>query len=421
MAAAETPLDLEEIAPPASRARRWFQFRLGSLLLLPLLLALMQRLAVDDIGKLLLLGIAIGTIFGSLWSAGRMRIVGFSRTGLRRVGPVLWATLLGGATAGMLAGPIAVWIALFRSGTWWIYGPRQQLVFSQAAWELATSGLYGTSIGALLGIWGALIVGPAWAYLALAPHWSRMTGVAITVTSGALQTAPLRSTTSAARSLLTIVYLVGLLGFPLLVLWNACQQYREQLSVRRLREAGWMADANITNRAPHFLNTEIGFHWIKSCFRRLDDVYLSGRIDSRSLAALRNGPPVGSLLCEFSPDNRQLSDLAETVMTIFNRPVSGRMNLTLKGNRFTPAGIEALLNRTSPRSVLIVDPHAAMAAMKHLQSVSAAVSVRAWQSSGRERLVMYEVRYRGCLVYHVMAPLPPYMGPPMLIPIPHSL
>ncbi|MEX0712011.1 MAG: hypothetical protein WD278_06655, partial [Pirellulales bacterium] len=149
-------------SPPASACeRRWLQFRLRTLLLIPLLLGLFCAFAGQAYDHFLLLEALYGAVLGTFWAIGRMQIVGLRNQGLRRVLPVVWAAVCGGLTTGILIGPINLMIALSRTHPYWTLdwqGTRQPM-------EILSAAIAGIWLGALFGAAGAAIVGPSAAYL----------------------------------------------------------------------------------------------------------------------------------------------------------------------------------------------------------------------------------------------------------------
>lgn len=149
----------------ARRDRRWLQFRLRTLLLVPLLLTLCFRYADNFI----LMTTGYGAVIGGLWAVGRLWIIGLKREGLARVLPVVSAALFGGLVAGTIAGPLALAVVQRDFAMDEVfYTP-----LADAAYQVATLMLAGSLIGALSSIAGAGIVGPAFAYLAYAASRGR--------------------------------------------------------------------------------------------------------------------------------------------------------------------------------------------------------------------------------------------------------
>ena len=91
---------------------RWLQFRLSSLLLLPLLVGLTYTLSDQVFDHFLLVNAGYGAVFGTIWGIGPMRID--KPQGASRAVSIARAAMVGGMTAGILAGPAILAIAI-----WW--------------------------------------------------------------------------------------------------------------------------------------------------------------------------------------------------------------------------------------------------------------------------------------------------------------
>lgn len=418
-----------EIVPSAARARRWMQFRLGTLFLLPVLLALMQKLAVNDVGSLALLGLMLGGVFGSLWALGRMRIVGLSQTGLRRLGPVLLAATSGGLTAGMVAGPVALWIAMYRRNPEWFYvlsPTAQRMVIDPtiAISEFVLSGLYGCSVGAVFGAWGALIVGPLWAYVAFARRWSQ----SLSEPNGSVARA-VESTymvirrRQLARYLVVALYLVGLLGFPSYAALHRWYRYRDEFLLAEINQSGLRTSATDFDLGPNFLQQDNEFvaPRVRKCFHGIRRFIVAGKINDASLAALACLPDTKKVAfkdLESSPDDQQLLRLVDTMVRFqaksgHNRfPYLSQTRLLLRGNQFTPAGLKQALDGPVPYRIEFIDAPLAAATLRGLQSKSGFAA--AAQSSvflGSQTFMVFVTRYRASEITYALPRQPPPMVP----------
>ncbi len=321
-----------------SPRRRWLQFRLRSLLVLPLLFALAYAWTDQVYDHFLVLMTAYGAIVGSLWAVGRMKIIGLSHSGLRRLLPVVGAAVGGGMTIGLLAGPVMLWIALSHVG----YLRSPVLVYRglsrSDALELITSGVAGSWLGAIFGMMGAVVVGLPLAYLLfLARYRAAQKGQPEAVAQ--FGRSDWERPLGRLPRVLWAAFCSLLLGVP--TLWLGCQVYRDRVerqAAARLADKGrviWSRDAAYVRR---WMARTLGDSGLEIGRR---PVYLgvNAALDEEEWLCVRQMRSLQDLqlYCSRMTD-RQLAVAAAAL-----RPLSGtRCRLHLRGAQVTDAGVKHL-------------------------------------------------------------------------------
>src|SRR4051794_22787154 len=117
--AADTHADNVASKQPRHSPCRWLQFRLRSLLLIPLLFGPAYIWSDQVYDHLMFLLLTFGAVFGAIWAMGEMESSPPAIPGLRRVRNVAWAAAGGGFLGGSLAGPGLILISIWRAFPAW--------------------------------------------------------------------------------------------------------------------------------------------------------------------------------------------------------------------------------------------------------------------------------------------------------------
>ncbi|HXT57738.1 MAG TPA: hypothetical protein VN699_03845 [Pirellulales bacterium] len=347
----------------AQPTRRWLQFRLRSLLLIPFLLLLLQVLSDQLFDHLLWLWSGYGSFFGTLWAIGRMQRVGLRYTGLPRCWAIVRAAIGGGIVGGTLIGPVALWTGLFRGDSCWFFDtPGVRL----RAWEIFTSGVAGYWCGGLVGALAGGVFGTTAAYSVY--FWGRFCETAACIPESTHEEdakSPVAAHSRQRRSWLWSALAASLVISP--PIWiGAClvRDQAEQRAIERLQQHGQVQLA-IKRYGPLWFSVRIEPYYDMYWFHHVTYMSFAGPVDANTVTDLNY---VGSLRDAHFELHRD-DDLFAIAAWLKGRP-DLQADLSLSGPDITDKGASSLRQLNNIYGFHVFNTslsHASIAMFKHIK------------------------------------------------------